>query len=234
MGVAYVRFAVAHPSHYRVMFGADVTERRDAELAHEGAGAFQVLVDALDRSSSTTGWRGATIRMQMALFVWATVHGVAMLAIDGRLEHQNADVEERDPLRDRADAYWHCCGPSVSHVPLPLPPFPSLPFPSLPFPLPLPLPLPPSPLPLPLSRRSHGRAGSRPVETARGHGAYSGREAQARPEIVVCRRPLNSGILFSPLAFWAREPGHRAAGGVTAITGFGPDSDRTRLISILA
>ena len=25
MGVAYVRFAVAHPSHYRVMFGADIS-----------------------------------------------------------------------------------------------------------------------------------------------------------------------------------------------------------------
>ena len=48
MGAAYVRFAVAHPSHYRVMFGGYVREAApDSDLATEGAGAFQVLVDAI-------------------------------------------------------------------------------------------------------------------------------------------------------------------------------------------
>src|SRR6185503_17635095 len=47
MGVAYVRFAISHPSHYRVMFGAEMSKVGDAELADEGTGAFQVLVDAL-------------------------------------------------------------------------------------------------------------------------------------------------------------------------------------------
>src|SRR6476659_1333325 len=48
MGVAYVSFAVANPSHYRVMFGGFVdSQPHDPELASEGAGAFQALVDAL-------------------------------------------------------------------------------------------------------------------------------------------------------------------------------------------
>src|SRR5262245_42340743 len=47
MGLAYVRFAVANPSHYRVMFGGRVDAASDAELDREGAGAFQALVDAL-------------------------------------------------------------------------------------------------------------------------------------------------------------------------------------------
>src|ERR671912_854239 len=48
MGEAYVRFAVEHPSHYRVMFGGHVRNASpDSDLAREGAGAFQVLVDAL-------------------------------------------------------------------------------------------------------------------------------------------------------------------------------------------
>ena len=48
MGVAYVRFAVANPSHYRVMFGGFVDPKAcDPELATEAAGAFQALVDAL-------------------------------------------------------------------------------------------------------------------------------------------------------------------------------------------
>jgi AcrR family transcriptional regulator len=94
MGIAYVRFAVAHPSHYRVMFGGlvhgDVT---DPELSEEAAGAFQVLVDALVAQQ-----QGGLVRqddpLQLARFIWALVHGIAMLAIDGRLRHQNADPDE--------------------------------------------------------------------------------------------------------------------------------------------
>src|SRR5688500_14783035 len=48
MGVAYVRFAVANPSHYRVMFGGFVDpQARDPELGAEAEGAFQALVNAL-------------------------------------------------------------------------------------------------------------------------------------------------------------------------------------------
>jgi AcrR family transcriptional regulator len=108
MGVAYVRFAVAHPSHYRVMFGADIPkdgadihedggdirEDEDAnpELAQEGAGSFQVLVDAITALQEQDLARRDDPH-QMAMFVWAAVHGVAMLAIDGRLGHQALAIE---------------------------------------------------------------------------------------------------------------------------------------------
>ena len=92
MGVAYVRFAITHPSHYRVMFGADISNVGDAELADEGTGAFQVLVDALtELQQQDLARRDDT--QQMALFVWSTVHGVAMLAIDGRLGQEPAAVD---------------------------------------------------------------------------------------------------------------------------------------------
>jgi AcrR family transcriptional regulator len=93
MGVAYVRFAVEHPSHYRVMFGADISEAGNPELAQEGAGAFQVLVDSL-AAQQRAGLVRADNPHQMALFVWANVHGIAMLAIDRRLEHQPATVDD--------------------------------------------------------------------------------------------------------------------------------------------
>jgi AcrR family transcriptional regulator len=93
MGVAYVGFAVANPSHYRVMFGGFVDQQpRDPELAAEGAGAFQVLVDALTSLQGDRVVRGDDILL-MAMFVWAVVHGVAMLAIDGQLPE--ADVIEK-------------------------------------------------------------------------------------------------------------------------------------------
>jgi AcrR family transcriptional regulator len=92
MGAAYVRFAMTHPSHYRVMFGAEISSADDAEFAEEGAGAFQVLVDALTELQKQNLARRDDTR-QMALFVWSTVHGVAMLAIDGRLGHEPAAVD---------------------------------------------------------------------------------------------------------------------------------------------
>jgi AcrR family transcriptional regulator len=85
MGVAYVRFAVANPSHYRVMFGGFVDpDEGGAELTAQGAGAFQALVDALT-ALQTEGIVRADDIGQMATFVWSLVHGVAMLAIDGQL-----------------------------------------------------------------------------------------------------------------------------------------------------
>jgi AcrR family transcriptional regulator len=92
MGVAYVRFAVAHPSHYRVMFGADIFGGEHAELATEAAGAFQVLVDAIEALQAQRLARRDDAR-QMALFVWAATHGVAMLAIDGRLGREASAID---------------------------------------------------------------------------------------------------------------------------------------------
>jgi AcrR family transcriptional regulator len=91
MGAAYVRFGVASPAHYRVMFGRFVDARggRYPDLEAEGAGAFQVLVSSLVEQQ-----RDGSVRrddpVHLARFVWATVHGVAMLAIDGRLGDENA------------------------------------------------------------------------------------------------------------------------------------------------
>jgi AcrR family transcriptional regulator len=85
MGVAYVRFAVANPSHYCVMFGGFVDpEPHDPELATEADGAFQTLADALAVLQRDTFVRGDDTAL-MAKFVWAVVHGVAMLGIDGQL-----------------------------------------------------------------------------------------------------------------------------------------------------
>lgn len=90
MGVAYVRFAVANPSHYSVMFGGFVDpEGSDRELAAEADGAFQALVDALTVLQSNGTMRSDDTGL-MARFVWSVVHGVAMLAIDGQLREPDA------------------------------------------------------------------------------------------------------------------------------------------------
>ena len=90
MGVAYVGFAMANPSHYRVMFGGFVdSPERDADLAAEAAGAFQALVDAIVALQGDGVLRAGDAGL-MARYVWALVHGMAMLGIDGHLREPGA------------------------------------------------------------------------------------------------------------------------------------------------
>lgn len=91
MGIAYVTFAVSHPAHYRVMFGG--TARLDfnrPDLGRHASAAFQTLVTAilaLQERHIVVGDRAE----ELAQYIWAAVHGIAMLAIDGQLEHQGTD-----------------------------------------------------------------------------------------------------------------------------------------------
>jgi len=90
MGVAYIRFAIANPSHYRVMFSRFVdAQPHDPELATEGMGASQALVDAL-AALKQDGVVRDDDTVLMARHVWALVHGVAMLGIDGQLREPDA------------------------------------------------------------------------------------------------------------------------------------------------
>jgi AcrR family transcriptional regulator len=84
MGVAYVRFAVTHPSHYRVMFGGAVHAGAGETPGDESTDAFAVLVEAIV-AQQQAGFVRRDDPQQLALYVWAVVHGVAMLALDGML-----------------------------------------------------------------------------------------------------------------------------------------------------
>ena len=85
MGVVYVRFAVTHPSHYRVMFGGVVRPGDKSDSDDPGTNAFQVLLDAITEQQAQGLVRSDDDPRQLALFIWAVVHGVAMLALDGML-----------------------------------------------------------------------------------------------------------------------------------------------------
>ena len=96
MGRAYVQFAVAHPSHYRVMFGGFIeSAAKDDHFVAEAKAAFQVLVDALVEQQNAGDIRRDD-PVLMARFVWALVHGTAMLVIDGQLR----EAAQRESLED--------------------------------------------------------------------------------------------------------------------------------------
>jgi hypothetical protein len=91
MGLAYVQFAVAHPSHYRVMFGRFVEScSKDATFVQEATAAFQVLVESIVEQQQA-GLVRRDDPLILARFIWSVVHGIAMLAIDGQLR----GVDER-------------------------------------------------------------------------------------------------------------------------------------------
>jgi AcrR family transcriptional regulator len=93
-GVAYIRFAMANPSHYRVMFGGFVDDApRDEELTREATAAFQTLVDSIVALQK----EGAVRKddpLQLARFIWAAVHGISMLIIDSQLPHQQSQIDD--------------------------------------------------------------------------------------------------------------------------------------------
>ncbi|MGE0592287.1 MAG: TetR/AcrR family transcriptional regulator [Vicinamibacterales bacterium] len=81
MGLAYVRFAVTHTSHYRVMFGGFVRPDRP-KIDRESTDAFGPLVQAIEAQQQEGLIRGDASQA-LASYIWAVVHGVAMLAVDG-------------------------------------------------------------------------------------------------------------------------------------------------------
>jgi AcrR family transcriptional regulator len=82
-GIAYVNFALDNPALYRLMFGAGLpSPARFPGLLAAGAEAFQHSLptgeaDAPDMGSSETP--------AAAIARWSIVHGLASLAIDGRV-----------------------------------------------------------------------------------------------------------------------------------------------------
>ena len=93
-GMAYVQFAVSHPSHFRVMFSAD-THAGPKRLPDEDADAFGLLVETLvDCHKARQVSRGDP--MLLALSAWSMVHGLASLLVNKAAEtiREGRDDEE--------------------------------------------------------------------------------------------------------------------------------------------
>lgn len=86
IGAAYVEFAVAHASHFRVMFGpwCDLSDELAPELLPHGRDPLQLLVDTLDGMARA---RAITVaaRQGAEISVWSAVHGFASLLVEGGL-----------------------------------------------------------------------------------------------------------------------------------------------------
>jgi AcrR family transcriptional regulator len=86
IGSAYVEFAVANPSHFRVMFGpwCDLGDELAPELLPYGRDPLQLLVDTLDGLVRAGAITPAT-RQGAEISAWSAVHGFASLLVEGGL-----------------------------------------------------------------------------------------------------------------------------------------------------
>jgi AcrR family transcriptional regulator len=98
IGVAYVRFAVAHPSHFRIMFGPEIPDRSVfPSLATAAWAAFEMLGDAISDCQRTGAVREGD-PLRVALPAWAIVHGLAALVIDGQAPAAGHDARTVESL----------------------------------------------------------------------------------------------------------------------------------------
>lgn len=85
LGLAYVRYAVEHPGHFRVMFSAEVHEGgEDPELAAAGGPTLQQLIDGVVRAQESGSIDKGEVQSQV-LAAWSIVHGLSMLIVDRQL-----------------------------------------------------------------------------------------------------------------------------------------------------
>lgn len=92
-GRAYVRFAIAHPGLFRLVFShAELSEA--TELGNNPAGR---LLRA--NSEALSGGDPAAAR-EIQVRAWAIAHGLAMLMLDGHLPADDALIDATMPSRD--------------------------------------------------------------------------------------------------------------------------------------
>lgn len=98
LGVSYVKFALKHPSHFRVMFGPQLADREDLpDLGEVASKTFAPVVGEV-MNCQKAGVLDAGTPEPIALALWSSVHGLSMLLIDGqaRLSRGNQQIKDSE------------------------------------------------------------------------------------------------------------------------------------------
>jgi AcrR family transcriptional regulator len=95
IGLGYVRFAIAWPSHFEVMFRVDALDASSPELIEVTDATYALLLDTIARCAEE-GALGERDPALVAISAWSIVHGLASLWISGWLDGRTptSDPEE--------------------------------------------------------------------------------------------------------------------------------------------
>ena len=96
-GRAYVRFALANPALFRLIFAKGVKRSAPDWTAHDDD-AMRLLLE--NASKLAPPERGEAAAKLFALRAWALVHGLSVLALEGQI---SADLEMIDAAIDSTD-----------------------------------------------------------------------------------------------------------------------------------
>lgn len=97
-GVTYVRWALAHPAHFQVMFRPDLVDEQDPDLQEALAGLGGALMGgAADFAGHDQP--GDPRTNPLALAAWSLTHGLATLALAGNLPLGTGESEQADVIR---------------------------------------------------------------------------------------------------------------------------------------
>ena len=86
MGEEYVRFALEHPAHYRLMWGKEAIARQDEPELREAAGALLEHLVGVIESHQKSGEIAPGNPRARAYVAWSAVHGLASLLIEGQID----------------------------------------------------------------------------------------------------------------------------------------------------
>ncbi len=89
---AYLRFALAHPRRYRLMYAGEIPPACGADIADQSDLVIRVLADTIP------GLGDAEHARRAATASWALLHGLAGLLLDGQLGPLASDAAEVERL----------------------------------------------------------------------------------------------------------------------------------------
>lgn len=87
-GLAYVSFALRRPEHFTVMFDAPSAKQQRPDAAEAAKRAFATLVGLVQECQKKNQLPTGD-PLDFALLAWTWVHGIAKLAITGRLPYRS-------------------------------------------------------------------------------------------------------------------------------------------------
>jgi AcrR family transcriptional regulator len=94
IALAYVRFALDNGPEYRLMFGAELAVTDDLPSLRETSRSVLEFVAQGMSQLQKQGLVGPGDPMMLAVSTWSTLHGLAMLTLDGQVAGVAPDVAE--------------------------------------------------------------------------------------------------------------------------------------------
>lgn len=97
-GMAYVKFAGDCPEKYKLMFGPAITDRMgDEDLSRAAGESYEMLLTSIQRGIDAGIFKDRPVQV-LADPIWAMMHGISSLLIDGFFEEEFQTFREEKTM----------------------------------------------------------------------------------------------------------------------------------------